>query len=244
MNTYRELIFMCLDQVKVISDDSYFEEEHVSFLLDKYRAFLLKQRYGDIRKDIPQSNYQEICLDVEQVVIPQENICGSNIYLKSTSKVPDIIKIGAPRIYPVNYFNFGQISFIDRNRMMFVGSNKYLQNIIYVSLWPDQHLYFKSANPQFSHLEKVQMTAVFSDSKEAFKLQCLDKDGNTVCDLLDMTFPIEDALIPPLIELTVKELLGASYRPQDTKNNSSDDLSDIANFVRSNMRSDFNKSMM
>lgn len=67
MSTYRELIYMCLDEIKVISDDSYFEEEHVSFLLDKFRPFLLKQRYGDVRKEVPQSNYQEICLDLKEV---------------------------------------------------------------------------------------------------------------------------------------------------------------------------------
>jgi hypothetical protein len=42
MSTYREMIHMVLDELKVISDDSHFQEEHVMFLLDKYRGFLLK----------------------------------------------------------------------------------------------------------------------------------------------------------------------------------------------------------
>ena len=41
--TLRELVFMVLDECKIHSDDSYFNEDHVSFLLSKYRAFLLKK---------------------------------------------------------------------------------------------------------------------------------------------------------------------------------------------------------
>lgn len=39
--TYRELIYMCLDQLKVASDDAYFTTDHILFLLSKVRAALL-----------------------------------------------------------------------------------------------------------------------------------------------------------------------------------------------------------
>lgn len=241
MNTYRQLVYMCLDEVKIHSDDSYFEEEHVQFLLDKWRAFLLKQRYGDIRKQIPESNYQEICLPVEETNMIEGSLCGGETYLKSIDKIPDTIKVGNPSVYPTNYFN-AQISFVDKTRMRHIGHNKYLGNIIYASLLSDQHLYLKSANPQYLHLDKVRMSAIFSDSQEAAKLAC-DNDGEGICEVIDMRFPIEDALIPPLIELVVKELLGASYRPTDDVNNANDDLSSIANFIRNNMKQDFNKQI-
>jgi len=54
---------------------------------------------------------------------------------------------------------------------------------------------------------------------------------------LDATFPLDAALIPQMIELLVKELSGMNYRPKDSYNSSSDDLADIANFVRRNMKS-------
>jgi hypothetical protein len=41
-----------------------------------------------------------------------------------------------------------------------------------------------------------------------------------------------------MIELIVKELLGVNYRPKDDVNNSSDDLADIAAFVRRNLKSE------
>jgi hypothetical protein len=40
---------------------------------------------------------------------------------------------------------------------------------------------------------------------------------------MDREFPLESPLIPIMIELTVKELSGALYRPKDDINNSADD---------------------
>jgi len=42
-----------------------------------------------------------------------------------------------------------------------------------------------------------------------------------------MEFPLEDSLIPQLIELIVKELTPVEYKPTDTDNNASDDLANI-----------------
>ena len=67
MSTYKELVYMCLDELKLYSDDALYTEEHIMFLLGKYRTFLIKQRYSDVKKQIPESNYQTICLDLIKV---------------------------------------------------------------------------------------------------------------------------------------------------------------------------------
>lgn len=41
MNTYKEIVYMILDEIKAISDDSYFEEEHILFLMNIWRAKIL-----------------------------------------------------------------------------------------------------------------------------------------------------------------------------------------------------------
>ena len=38
MSTYRQLTYMVLDELKIVSDDSHFQEEHVLFLLDKVQG--------------------------------------------------------------------------------------------------------------------------------------------------------------------------------------------------------------
>ena len=226
MSTYKELVYICLDELKLHSDDAVFTEDHVIFLLNKYRVFLLKQRYSDIKKQIPESNYQTICLDLIEVPAISGEPCEGGSYLRSKEKVPFLMKIGNPKVYPVDYYQ-GEITYVSRERMRYVGYNKYLKNIIYASLGPDNYLYFKSFNPQYLYLEKARMIGIFEDPQAASELQCSDENGNIVCDVLDRTFPIEDALIPPMVELVVKELLGAEYRPADETNDAKDNLSDV-----------------
>lgn len=227
MSTYKELTYMVLDELKLYSDDALYTEEHVMFLLGKYRTFLLKQRYSDVKKQIPESNYQTICLDLIKVSAISGEPCEGGSYLRSKEKIPFLMKIGNPRVYPIDYYQ-GEITYVSRDRMRYVGYNKYLQNIIYASLGPDNYLYFKSFNPQYLYLEKARMTGIFEDPQAASELQCPNENGDTVCDVLDREFPIENALIPPLIQLVVEELTKAEYKPEDKENNSDDDLSEVA----------------
>lgn len=240
--TYKETIYLVLDEIKASSDDAFFTEEHVLFLLGKYRTFLLKQRYSDVKKQIPESNYQTICLDLIEVPAISGEPCEGGYYLRSKEKIPFLMKIGNPKIYPIDYYQ-GEITYISRERMRYVGYNKYLKNIIYASIGPDNYLYFKSFNPQYLYLEKVRMTGIFEDTQAASELQCPDGNGDIVCDILDREFPIESALVPPMIELVVKELLGAEYRPKDEDNDANDALASLATFLRNNVKSDLQKQI-
>lgn len=224
MNTYKKIVYMVMDELKLSSDDSYFTEDHVIFLISKYRSFLLKQRYSDIKKFIPESNFSTICLDLIEVPAISGEPCEGGVYLRSLKKVPYMMEVRQPRVYPIDYYQ-GEITYVTRDRMKYVGYNKYLSNIIYCSLGPDSYLYFKSSNPQYLYLEKVKLTALFFDAEDTFGLQC-DGDGK-VCALIDAEFPLESSLIPPLIELVVKELRGPVYSPEDKENNADDDLSNV-----------------
>lgn len=224
MSTYKELVYLVSDELKTTSDDSHFTNDHILFLLSKYRSFVLKQRYSDIKKQIPESNYQTLCLDLIEVPAISGEPCEGGSYLKSSIKLPYTMKIGNPRVYPMDYYQ-GEISYVSRDRMRYIGYNKYMQNIIYCSIAPDGYLYFKSWNPQFLYLEKVKFTAVFEDVIEASNNEC--SSGDNSCDIMDKTFPIEDALIPVVIELVVKELRSAEYLPEDKVNNADDQLSEV-----------------
>lgn len=224
---YKDIVYMILDEIKSTSDDAFFTEEHVLFLVNNYRNFILKQRYSDIKKPIPESNYQTICLNLIQVPAIAGVPCGGGPFLRSKEKVPFMMKIGTPKVYPINYY-LGEITYVSRERMRYVGYNKYLQNIIYASLGPDNYLYLQSSNPQYLYLEKIRLTGIFENIESALDLLCEDSGDSINCDIMDKTFPIEDALVPPIIELVVKELLGAEYRPKDETNDAKDELSEVA----------------
>ena len=222
--TYKEIVYMCIDLLKISSDDSYYTKEHIIFLVNKFRALILKQRYSDIKKQIPISNYQELCLNLTEVPAIAGEPCEGAPYLRSTIKVPTTMEIGNPRVYPIDFYQ-GEITYISKDRMRYVGYNKYLSNIIYCSKAPDGYLYFKSCNPQFLHLEKVKFNAIFEDAKEASELSC---DNNIICDLMDKEFPLESSLVPVVIDFVFKEIKGTEYSPQDKDNNAEDDLSNVA----------------
>ena len=227
MSTFREIVYMCLDELQLSSDDATFTEDHIIFLANNYRALLLKKQYMDLKKTLPESNYQDICLDLEVVKGVDGDDC-SETYLRSTQKIPDMLPIGSPSLTGID-FMAGEITYVSRERIKYVGHNRYLKNIIYATLGPDDKVYLKSANPQALYLEKIRFSGVFEDPEEAAKLSCEGEDGEDNCDVLDKKFPLEEALIPLMIELIVKEISNAIYRPADEENNANDDLTNNAN---------------
>lgn len=228
----KEIVYMVLDLAKAAtSDDSYFNEDHVIFLLKKYRSFLIKKEQEKQRSttDIASEfEYQQICLDLEKVPAIDGEPCTGGYYLRTIKKIPKILEDNQPRVYPIDFYQGINISYIPRDRMRYVGTNKFLQNIIYISLGPDLHLYLNSSNPQFLYLKKLRMSAVFEDFDDISCYLC-DEDGNSkACDVLDEVFPIREYLVPTLMELVVKELTSAKYQPVDDKNNASDDMSKVS----------------
>lgn len=228
----KEIVYMVLDLTKSsASDDSYFTEDHALFLCRKYRAFLIKKEQ-EKKAAVEQADVfeqQQICLDLEKVPAIDGSPCTGGFYLRTTKPIPKIVEGTYPQVYPIDYYQGINISYISKDRMRYVGTNKYLQNIIYTSIAPDFHLYLKSSNPQFMYLKKLRMAAIFEDfdGKDIKDLLCDDNGDSQECDPMEMDFPIREYLVPTLIELVVKELTGAKYQYTDNRNNANDDLSQV-----------------
>ena len=234
MATYREIASMVLDELRTQSDDSLFNEEHVKFLTNKYRALLLKREYlfRKLFKLIPIQYYTPICVDLEQYNEFDNDAC-STTYLRSTQPIPKFIEATTPMISSMDFFD-GEITYVTPQRFKYTGFNKWLKPIIYATIAPDGYLYIKGTNPQFAYLQKVKMSAIFQDPSESLAFRC-DNDGDSACGGLDVDIAIEDALVPELIQSIVRELSGALYRPKDFDNNAKDDLAN-APTVEKNVR--------
>lgn len=221
--TLRELVFMCMDEVKLHSDDSFYTEDHVVFLLNKYRSFVLKKELDKENKQLSSTNGQTICLDLIEIR-DEDNPCGGSM-LRTEQPIPNLVNDCKVSLYPVNYFEGDHIIYTTMERMRYTTYNKWTKNLIYAAKGPDDYLYLKSSNPQYLYLEKLRMKAIFEDFESAAQYACDDAGEELNCDILDMKFPIENALVPIVIELVVKELLGVKYQPRDTHNNAADDAS-------------------
>lgn len=218
MATYRELIYIVIDELKIPSDDSYITEDHIAFLLRKYRAFILKQQYENKSKAIPEANKQTLCLDLIETPAIEEDLCTGGVYLRTTAKIPDVI-VGGLNISTVDSIG-GTLTYVSKERLPYVGNNKWLTNFIYAAKNSDNYIYLKSANPQFLYLDKIKVTGVFDDSEAVIKLMC--SGDNDHCDPWDNEYPLESGLISMLTDLVVKELSTVIYRPEDRVNDAND----------------------
>ena len=224
--TNRELIYMILDQARMVTDDISLNEEHVLFLANRARAALLTQKYKTMKLEVLDANYQVLCIGLTENRVGSE--CAGDSVLVSKVKVPNRLNIGNDLVTPYNYLKGTNISLIPIERMRYVGFNKFLKNIIYAAIGHDGYLYMKSLNPMFKYMQNAKITAVFEDAIAASELECYN-----TCEVWDRTFPIEDTLVSSMIERVVKETVGAAYRPKDDRNNANDD-SDKALVTNSN----------
>lgn len=233
---YKEVVYIINDVLKlVVSDDSYYESEHILFLVDKFRGYILKKYYDGIKKKIPISAYQTICLDLERYTQFDGNYCGAKTYLRSVQEIPYLMSVGQVTVSSAVRFT-DDIQYVDMDRFIYANGSKYYQPI-YATIDTDKHLYLKSNNTLA--LNSVRLTAIFQDSTVAAEFSC---DGNTTdstCDVMEKEFPLEDNFLPELLEMVVRELSIGSYKPTDNTNNAKDDLSDISSFIRHFMKSKY-----
>lgn len=206
--TYRELVYMCLDEIKLASDDSYITEDHILFLISKYRAFVLRQKYEKTNMPVAESNYQ--------IISVQPN----------SSIIPEIMTIAKPRVFHTTGSGTSEtmnyLTFVSPHRYQFIGENRILKPISYCTIDHNKKLQCKSK------LDNVSIYAVFEDIVKASMFNLGDED------VLDQECPIETELVPGVQELVVKDVLGMAYRPQDTINNAHDDFGNYGAAQNSN----------
>jgi hypothetical protein len=62
-------------------------------------------------------------------------------------------------------------------------------------------------------------------------------------DILEKVFPLEESLISPLLEMVVKDLTSAMFKPEDDVNNGKDETGDLNKFMYQNTKSDLQKQI-
>lgn len=224
-----ELVNMINDELKLVSDDSSFTLEHILFLCSKYRAYLIKT--DNLNKKLltyigfDSPLYQTVCVKLE-AVNPTSNLesysCDGGTVLRSVVAIPS--SLSKINVNLNNYFKSTNLVYTNPERLKYQGCNKWLNNIIYAAVHPNGFLYLKSGNPQFKYLENITITGVFSDPEKAKEYSC--NNNNTSCDFMEDEYPIEDWMVPAIIQYVVQELTNSIYRPTDTRNNAYDDLND------------------
>ena len=231
--TYRELVYMALDALKIHSDDAKFTEDHVIFLLNKYRAYALQQKYSKTLEGVNNRNYQTIQVSVKYL---ESSRLEGEYYARSDKNIPNILTIALPEVWRDEFRNEEYVYTTDK-RLKYTGNNRFLKKTIYCSVSNENKLWIKSTNEEVKTMIKVFLYAVFSDPIEVYNFSTSSKD------VLDLDFPLEDVLVPSVLELVLKDLTNGIYKPTDTTNDAQDASSDLAGFLRRNMKSQFQKQI-
>ena len=120
----KELIYACLDLAKAAtSGDSFFTEDHVLFLCKKYRSFLIKKEQEKEKSSTDVASEfeaQQVCLNLEKVAAIDGSPCTGGYYLRTKEQIPNILEGNLPRVYPIDYYQGVNISYISRDRIRFV----------------------------------------------------------------------------------------------------------------------------
>lgn len=229
MNTYGEVIYIILDELKLISDDASFEEDHIIHLLHNYRSALLKQRYSDVRRDIALPNFQKLEVSLNAMTNLPTSTYGTSKYLKSTIPIPSIINFNGQLVTKLAISGFswsGELNIMNWKNFKYTGYSKYDTNTIYATIDQDNYLYLKCMNPDILNLTTLTLTSIFEDPKEVYDITT-PSTINNVYNILDKIFPLESEIHANLRALVIKDLYPHLYNPEDNVNNADEDLPSV-----------------
>lgn len=223
MSTYRQAVYMVLDELKIKVDDSHWEVEHIIFLLNKHRAALLKQRYSGHKRSIPMTWYQ-------QITIPLSN----NVQImKSIKKVPPLVNLYGLELFTsasttdTNQQSYKyKITLVSPERYEYVHFNKWLKDIIYCTVAYDNYLYIKMQS-----VVGITQSRPNSITLHALLDNPLDIIGYAETPIgtnpLDVEFPVEESMVSEIMSAVLTELSQVKFIPDQEKNNATEDLSPL-----------------
>jgi len=249
-HTYRDIVYAIFDECKVISDDASLEVEHVIHIAHKYRGLLFTQKYKGKKVEIPFAYYQRLNVYFDTSYNNGEVYQS----IKQLPNILDITNLWQYTFVHNDGMRTENLNFINPQRFKVVGYNKWLKNQVYITIDLDNKMYVKSPrsnsanqvnlvgevdvitdeliNTLISEDELSQLISETLGDAYIYYDTILDNpiegyrfNDDETLDVLDFTFPCEESLIQPIIDLCLKEIGIINGIPRDATNNASDDSS-------------------
>ena len=237
-------MFSVLDSVKIFSDDSVWETDHIVSILTKYRSLLFNQKYKGKKVEIPFAYYQRLNVYFDTSY-------NGGLTYKSIKQLPNILDTTNLWQYTFVH-NDGMrtenLNFINPQKFKVVGYNKWLKGQVYITIDLDNYMYAKipaiSSGNSINLISEYETGTLISEDglnqlvvenlvdSYVYYDTILDNpiDGyrfndNDELDVLDFIFPCEESLIQPIIDLCVKEIAAINGITRDVTNNATEDIS-------------------
>ena len=218
MNPKIYYIYDIREALRQFSDDSDITDDYISFLIDDTRALLLRQKYNAPGSIIPFSIRQRLHVDLE---LSDDNVFISiDKILRSVDPIPRLVEsFNFMNHFWVDSGSYVNIKFVyvTPERFPFVGYNKWLQDVVYVTIGQDYRLYFQSANLKHRLLDKVRVYSIFENPKTAWEASA-DYNPNQTFEN-DVIYPIDLDMWVTMKEIILKQMIATLQIPQDKNNN-------------------------
>lgn len=210
--TYKDVIYLVLNELKQTSDDIQLEEGELAVLLNIARAVVLKQRLGNNKVEIPREVIQTIPFKIslkESTLISDRNF--NTLNLNGNHLFYNVIL----DLYPDKF-----VELVTLDRFKYVYNNKWLQNIVYATIGKTNKIYLKAPSDIMAEFTNpsVKINATFEgildDPREAYPYED---------NYLDLDFAINSDLLRPIIELVIADIVKHMSIPEDIVNNGKND---------------------
>lgn len=220
--TKGELLDDIRQRVQQFSDDTEVVDLHVLFLIDQARKMFIKQRYNKANKLLPTLIFQQINLDLD---LEGDNEFDPNLtdtIVSTVDRIPTLIE--NPVInskIKIDNGSYTDIKFIliDIDRFPYVGYNKLLPDVVYVTLGYDYKLKLKGLANRYKLLSNIRLFAVFDNPEAAWVLSTA---YNPNVDFLDTEYPIDADMATLIGDFVVKQLIEKMKVPIDDINNATE----------------------
>lgn len=215
--TYKDVIYLVLEELKQTTDDIPFDEDLIANLLNISRAVIIKQRLGSNKVEIPKEVMQSV---------PFRLVFKDNVY-QSNREFTIVNLNGAHLFYNISIPVLPdlEITYTTLDRFKYVQISKWLKKIAYSAFSNSNKLYFKFPDGTItSTLLSRGITGYFNT--------ILD-DPRTIFpyeeDYLNLDFAINGDLLRPIVDLTLADLYKHLHLPEDAINNGKNDLTQGVN---------------
>ena len=218
--TKGELIDDVRERLNQYSDDSEITDLHISFLIDEARKMFIKQRYNKANSLIPTKLFQQINLDL---VSSEDNEFSSlDTIMESSISLPTFIENNVINSrLKIDGGSYTDISFIpiDIARFPYVGYNRLLPNIVYVTIGYNYKVLLKGLANRYKLLEKIRVFGIFENPEEAWRLS---SSYDPAVDYWNVQYPIDSDMGVMIVDYIIKQLITKLQMPVDNNNNATE----------------------
>lgn len=235
--TLRKMIYSIKEDFNQYSDDNFFSDEHLMYLIDTLREDYIDRTYSNPAKVLPESLYVKLCMELEEY----PNSCSEDVNILRT-KLPLPNYFMFPGRSYLKHFSLGSVMLkyvnrIEIERVPYFKASRFSSSQLYYSIDGDGRLLIISSDRTLLN-ESVSVNMIPRSFEETLKFRCgpcQENEENDCLDIMDIPYPI-DGTIHTVILNTLKQQIYTKFNIVEDKVNDGDNTQQTPHYPTKNYR--------